>query len=299
MLKEQLAKNLSTQETASRLSQHLSKNSTPYTDPLSQLNWSELNFNAFWLPEQAISIYGTTEYQQLSRVQKIQLSQCEFINFIQAGFWLETLFMARISNSLRIRHKHISESIYHLHELREEAGHSLMFLELIKRCVQFSPNTDFHKLNFANFIARFARFDSLAFWIAVLVGEETPDRINRMIRKHHNEICPVIYKLSTIHSIDEARHIAHAKEVIQQRVTSTGTIQKFFYNRVLSKVTTDFVSAFYYPKNTVYYTAGLSQSTDWERLTKASMTRNKFVSECIQPTLRTLRNCGIDIDLKV
>ncbi len=279
-----------------RLLDQLSRNSTPHLDPLARVNWEALNHATFWLPEAAISLYGLPQYEQLSLEQKQALSRFEFLNFIEAGLWLESLFMKRIGRSLSRPRKRLPELIYHLHELREEAGHSLMFLELIRRSAPDLPNDHFYRWNLANVMAHFAPFDSIAFWVAVLCGEEVPDRMNRFIRKHRHEICPSVYDIVSIHIMDEARHIAHARDTIEQCLTTTPAWQKRLMQPVINKVFQQFVATFYFPEQHIYERAGLNPSENWPQLARSNPHRIAFVDQCVESSLRILRHNGLRLN---
>ena len=114
------------------LLEQLSINSDPYHDPLARLDWAAFNCDDYWLPEDALSLYGLPEYQALSDAARRRLSQYEFIGFIQAGLWLEGIFIERLGRALKDSALAAEQAIY-LHEIREEAGHSLMFLKLMER----------------------------------------------------------------------------------------------------------------------------------------------------------------------
>lgn len=111
------------------LLRQLSGNSAPYRDPLAQVNWSQLNTNSFWLPEAALSVYGLPEFDALALAVRQRLSQYEFMNVMHCGLWLEGIFLQRMSRRLRPGMPR-AEHEYLLHELREETGHSLMFLRV-------------------------------------------------------------------------------------------------------------------------------------------------------------------------
>lgn len=281
-----------------RLLEQLSRNSTPYHDPLDRVNWSALNQTSFWLPEEAISLYGLPVFDELPMEQRRALSHYEFMSFIEAGIWLESLFMERISRSLKKPRKRLPELIYHLHELREEAGHSLMFLELLKRSGPMLPNTRFYRYNMANMLALHAPFNSVGFWVAVLVGEEVPDRMNRFIRKHREKVCPTIYDIVSTHIIDEARHIAHARDALESQLSSMRGWQKKLVQPIIQRVFRQFIHAFYFPSPHVYELAGLSPGTDWARKARNNPHRIKFVDHCVQSSLRSLRQHGINLDWK-
>jgi len=278
------------------LHEQLSRNSTPYDDPLNNISWNKLSKDTFWLPEEAISLFGTPEYAQLSTIQKQRLSQVEFINFIEAGLWLESLFMERIGRSVRQNRSHLGELTYHLHELREEAGHSLMFLDLIQRSELIVPNKHFNRLNFANLFAKFAPFNSAMFWVAVLVGEEVPDRMNRYIRKHRDFVCKPISEIVSIHIHDEARHIAHAKSMITNKLSGFSHAKNFIISTLINKMFNDFVQAYYYPTNAIYIAAGLDKKTNWKNIAKKNAHRQMFVKSSIQPTLNTINEQGVKLN---
>jgi len=278
------------------LHDQLSRNSTPYHDPLKNVHWNELDKEQFWLPEEAISLFGTPEYDKLPLNQKKCLSQVEFVNFIEAGLWLESLFMERIGRSVRQDRQHLSELIYHLHELREEAGHSLMFLELIKLSGLNVPNKHFNRLNVANLFAKFAPFNSAMFWVAVLVGEEVPDRMNRYIRKNRGAVCPPITDIVSIHIHDEARHIAHAKTMITNKLSGFSNSKTRLISVLINKMFNDFVLAYYYPPQSIYVAAGLDKNKNWQSIAQKNQHRQTFVKNSIRPTLDTINAQGVDLN---
>ncbi len=281
---------------SNELLEQLSRNSTPYSDPLNRVNWDELSQGAFWLPEEAISLHGLPQFDSLPVEQRRALSQFEFLNFIEAGLWLESLFVERISRSLRRPRRDLPRLIYRLHELREEAGHSLLFLELLRRSGPLLPNTRFHRWNAANLLGRYAPYESAGFWTAVLIGEEVPDRMNRFIRKHRDQICPAVYDIVSIHIIDEARHIAHARETLEGRLAGMPGWKKQLMRPFIGKVFRQFVDAYYFPPPRVYELAGLTPGSEWAKAARSNQHRIAFVDDCLQSSLRQLRQHGLVLD---
>lgn len=283
-------------QSQTELLDQLSRNSTPYHDPLERIDWASLTLDSLWLPEEALTLYGLPEYQALSAEQRLALSHYEFINFIEGALWLESLFMERISRSMARLDGDLARATYRLHELREEAGHSLMFLELMRRSKLPMPRTRFRRANLANILGRFAPFDSAAFWIAVLIGEEVPDRMNRLIRKHREAICPAVYDIITVHLIDEARHIAHARGTLESQLARLPRWQLRLFRPVINAVFRQFVEAFYFPPARIYELAGLIDGQKWVRLAHKNPSRQRFVDDCVSSALRLLRQHGLDLD---
>src|SRR4030066_2125873 len=83
------------------LLKQLSVNSEPYHDPLSRLNWDELNLGDFWLPPAALSLAGLPAFERQDENVKRRLSQYEFVNFIQAGLWLEGLLLVGLGKGCK------------------------------------------------------------------------------------------------------------------------------------------------------------------------------------------------------
>lgn len=283
-------------QSQTELLDQLSRNSTPYHDPLARVAWDALDLEQFWLPEAAVSLYGTDEYADLPHDRRLALSQYEFIHFIEGALWLESLFMERISRSMARLDGDLGRAIYRLHELREEAGHSLMFLELIRRSKLPLPRTRFRRANLANFLGSRAPFASSAFWVAVLIGEEVPDRMNRLIRKHRGEICPTIYDIITVHIIDEARHIAHARGTLESQIQRLSPLQLRLFRPIINSVFRQFVHAFYFPGPRIYELAGLGDGRRWARLARHNPQRIDFVEDCVASALRVLREHGLKLD---
>ena len=70
------------------LLEQLSANSIPYRDPLAVLDWRTLTLDRYWLPPEAVSLHGLTEFEALSDTARMRLSQYEFLAFAQAGIAL-------------------------------------------------------------------------------------------------------------------------------------------------------------------------------------------------------------------
>ena len=83
----------------SELAEQLSRNSAPYRDPVSRINWDRLSTREYWLPPEVISLHGVPEFMDRPEAERMHLSHYEFLNFIEAGLWLEGMFMERIVRS--------------------------------------------------------------------------------------------------------------------------------------------------------------------------------------------------------
>ena len=273
----------------------LSTNSVPYHDPLTKLNWSELSLEDFWLPESAISLYGVRDFERLPLAIRKRLSQYEFIDFLQAGMWLEGIFLQRVSKRLASLTSEAAYT-YSLHEIREEAGHSLMFLRLMEKSGLPLPPLSVKRPRLADFLGRHAPANSVIFWLAVLIGEEVPDRYNRHVRlSPGGTVNSLIKQMCTLHIIDEARHIAHTRNALETAFKSVGKMHKQLLKVIIRRLMAQFLETFYYPRKHIYDLAGLPSENNWRKLAR-NPARQAFVLECVGPTLRFLAEHGININ---
>ncbi len=277
------------------LLEQLATNSSPYHDPLQRLNWETLDTKAYWLPPTAISLFGTREYDELAETTRIRLSQYEFTGFIQAGLWLEAIFVERLSRNLK-HTQSAQELAYYLHEIREESGHSLMFLKLMEKGGLRLPGVWRNRPRTADFLGRHAPINTTLFWLAVTIGEEVPDKLNRYIRTHGNDsVDPLIRQMCTLHVIDEARHIAHARNALEQSLARTSTWHKKLLTPVVNLLIRQFVTTFYLPQTDVYELSGLNPGHQWREIARHNPARREFIQSCLKPSLNLLRGHGFAV----
>jgi hypothetical protein len=279
---------------AAQLAHQLSRCSTPYEDPLARIEWDRLDLEAPWLPEAAVSLHGVPEFEALPRAVRVRLSQYEFLNFIDAGLWLEGYFMERIARAMNRADLARYTLRYRLHELREEAGHSLMFLELMQRAGLPLPERRAPgRFRFARLFGRYAPMESTAFWMAAVIGEELPDRLNRFIREHAEGLCPVIVQMSTLHQIDEARHIRYARSRFERRLEAMPAWRRSLLAPLMRVLLRQFVEFFYYPGWALYELAGLKPGQRWAAAARTNPARTAFVNRCLEPTIASFARLGL------
>ena len=273
---------------------HLSANSAEYRDPLTQLPWDALSLVDFWLPPSALSLAGLSAFEQQTEAVQRRLSQYEFIHFTQAGLWLEGIFIERLSRSLSKTQSH-AETAYNLHEIREESGHSLMFLKLMEQSGLHLPTNNFRPPWLARMLSRHASTHSPLFWLAVVIGEEIPDWLNRHVQNHRATINPLITAMCRLHIIDEARHIARSRRSLEQQLHTQSIFKRYLLNGVAQALLQQFVRAFYLPSPAIYELAGLSPGDKWHKLALHNPTRQNFLEQCTRPTVHRLAQSGFHI----
>jgi hypothetical protein len=272
------------------LLRQLSENSRRYRDPVTAIDWARLDASGYWLPEPALSLYGLPEYEMLATDVRRRLSQYEFINVMHAGLWLERVFMQRVSRRLSAELAPVAYE-YFLHEMREEAGHSLMFLRAIGQGGLEVPPGAWRPPRLADWLARYAPAGSALFWAATVIAEDVPDKFNRHVRAAEG-ISPVVREICTLHCVDEARHIAAARLQLEIVLQSLPAVAVSFLNPVVRLLFSQYVRVFYTPPARFYELAGLPHGERWRRLALGNATHHAFIAERLAPTVRMLESYG-------
>ncbi len=277
----------------------LNDESLPYHDPLGKLNWEGVARDTWWLPPEALSLAGTPAFERRSLADRQRLSHFEFVHLLETGLWLESLFIAQLARGLDETADAALKTRY-LHEIREEAGHSLMFLELMTRSGVSIPDARAHRPWLARQVGRHAPADGLLFWTTVLAGEELPNRMNAMVRAgvEQSTVSAVVYRMVELHMHDEARHIAHARATVEALARAASTTQRRVTSAALGVVIDQFARCVFFPPPAVYRIAlekDAASGAQWAALAAASAARNELVKRSLQPTLTFLRRLGLPV----
>lgn len=276
------------------LLKQLSENSGRYRDPLAIIDWDGLDGESFWLPEPALSLYGLPEYGTLAVDVRQRLSQYEFINVMCCGLWLESVFLQRLSRRLGLALPR-AEYEYYLHEMREEAGHSLMFLKAIETGGLALPADAWRAPRLADFVVHQMPADGALFWLATVIAEDVPDKFNRYVRQNAGAINPVVRQICSLHIVDEARHIAAARSRLESALQGgSGWRLKPVLKPVMNLLFRQLVDTFYVPPAGFYELAGLTHGEWWRKLARGNAVHHEFIGQCLAPTLRMLEGYGLE-----
>jgi hypothetical protein len=264
-----------------------------YDDPLARIDWDAVDTDCWWLPPDALSLAGVPEFEALPARMRKRVSHVEYAHLLQAGLWLESVFMARLA-TLAHQSDDVASRTRYLHEVREEAGHSLMFVELLHRS-GFSMRLEHGPaLRAVDAIARLLPTGSAFFWALVVAGEELPDRLNRRLKRGIDDVTlsSVVYRMVQIHTRDEAAHAAYARERCAQAAASAPGGVRTLLSPPLSLAIAVYTNYVYFPPGGAYACAGLSDPQRWRALARRNPVRHAQVADMQRPTLAFLRRCG-------
>jgi len=267
--------------------------SARYEDPLAQIDWSAVDRDCWWLPPQALSLCAVAQFEALPLKTRQCVSQLEYVHLLQAGLWLESQFMARMAR-LANRAVDVSRRRRLLSEVREEAGHSLMFVELLERS-GFGIEVDRSLgARLIDALGRLLPTDSALFWAMAVVAEELPDRLNRRLRRGVQEatLSAVVYRVADIHLRDEAQHAAYSRLQCRAASARAGRKLRALLSPFLSLAIDLYTRYVCFPPAALYERAGLTPGTTWRSRALANPLRQQHVSELLAPSLAFLRRQG-------
>lgn len=264
-----------------------------YEDPLDRIDWQAVDHECWWLPPELLSLTGVPEFERLALKTRQLLSHLEYVHLLEAGLWLESQFMARLA---RLAHRcpDATRGARFLHEVREEAGHSLMFVELLQRSGYAGCSQGGFGTRMVDLFGGLVPSRSALFWAMVVIGEELPDQLNRRLRRGIEEatLSAVVYRIADIHTRDEAMHCAFAREQCRQAAARRPTWERALLAPALSVAIDLYARYVYFPPTTIYERAGLSPARAWRARARANPNRRAQVARMLRPTLEFLNRSG-------
>jgi hypothetical protein len=128
------------------------------------------------------------------------------------------------------------------------------------------------------------------------MGEDISDKCNRYLRQcGSGQINPLIRQMCTLHIVDEARHVAYAREQLQIHLARAGALRRCWLNLALDLMLRQFALRFYFPAAEFYELAGLARGAWWRRAARTDPQRRAFVRERMAPTVRMLERYGFRV----
>lgn len=279
------------------LLEQLAANSVPYRDPLAVLDWRSLTLERYWLPPEALSLHGLAEFEALSEAARMRLSHYEFLAFAQAGIALERIFLE--STARRLRHAEPSaEYAFLLHELREEAGHSLMFLRLAAASGLDVPDWRASLPRFGRPVTRLPGAEAVH-WFLMVIAQDIPDKLHRFVRRQAGrETSALVRHMITLHMLDQTRHTAYVRRNFELAMRGPGRMLARLCPPLFDVLFNRFVRAYFWPRVELYERAGLGDGWMWRRLALRNALRREFVLKLAAPTMRLLAQHGIRVRLR-
>jgi hypothetical protein len=185
-------------------------------EPAVDIDWdAPIDPDKFFLPPQMVTLYGTPEWDAMTREQQRELSRQQLVNMLSAGIWFENILNQALLRGIMHTNPTSRSTQYMLTELGDETRHMVMFGKTIDRVGGIPVRPRLLQRIIINSLP-FA-FRGPVLWVAALVGEEVFDALQRQILDDP-EMQPIVRRLMRIHVTEEARHIQFAREGLRKGV---------------------------------------------------------------------------------
>jgi hypothetical protein len=185
----------------------------PWDDPAYAIDPEDPRFA---LPE-FHPLGATRWYRGLPAGQQARLGLHMIATFAHTGWQFESVLKRGLLEFARRLPIDAPEFRYCYHEVIEEAQHSLFFHEFVRRTgldvrAPLIVGVGEHK------VIGFGRHFPELFFFFVLAGEDPIDYTQRELLHSGVELHPLVERISRIHIIEEARHMAFARHYLRRTV---------------------------------------------------------------------------------
>ena len=160
----------------------------------------------------------TEWFQQLDPVERSRVGLQRMAVNLRIGWEFENhLQQGLLARALQMDNSNVAFRYIH-HEIAEEAHHSMMFYEFVRR---YAPEVrgmpiprpllafGGHEIQIA------ARRRPVQFFLAVLGGEVPIDHVQRLVLREET-VHPLVERIMRIHVEEEARHVAYANQELRR-----------------------------------------------------------------------------------
>ncbi|WP_308213353.1 AurF N-oxygenase family protein [Mycobacteroides abscessus] len=201
-----------------------------YYDPEIDIDWAAPPVPGMpWLSERRVSLIGTKPWEGLTAEQRLEFGRQQFGSILIAGIWFEAALGVLLYHDLMVSPVESSRTRYLLTEIGEEARHSTMFARVVEKMGEgASPITYRLPRTVKGLLPLFSGLVPVGptMYTAILMAEEVLDRLQRE-GMNDPAVQPHARTAMRIHVIEEARHVAFAKEEILRGYRVAGPVGTF------------------------------------------------------------------------
>lgn len=193
-------------------------------DPEIDIDWSAPFDTSLWgMQPEWTSLYGTPLWDGLSDAQQRELSRHEAASIASVGLWFELILMQMMLRDAYDDDPTGAHMHYALTEVADECRHSTMFGKAIAHMgvPAYGPPRGVHRLG--RLFAPVVRGPSA--YASILVAEEILDVWQRDVMADER-VEPLVRMVARIHVLEEARHMAFAREEVRERVAGMSWLQR-------------------------------------------------------------------------
>ena len=202
-----------------------------YFNAFVDIDWSDPDFEVRpdderWVLPEIDAIGGSDWYKAQPLEKQIAIGQYRQANIMKVGVQFENLLIRGIMVYAFKTPNGNPEFRYLMHEATEECHHNQMFQEGVNRIGREVPGMPWLLRRLGTTIATSAGWGPMAFFIAVLAGEEPIDHTQKTILRAGDRMPPMIQRIMQIHVAEEARHISFAHAYITRHAQRLSWMQR-------------------------------------------------------------------------
>ncbi|MFD9895158.1 diiron oxygenase [Amycolatopsis sp. NPDC059027] len=194
-------------------------------DPAVDIDWdAPLVEGKLYHLEHRISLYGTALWDRMSAVQRAELAKQEMITFLSVVIHAELSLMRTILRTVQEGEPATDPALYALTEVADECRHSTMFAKGISRFGGKVVPQSKLTTRLLNVVSALVPLGPV-FWASALFFEEPVDRLQRETMDDER-VQPLLRMMNRIHVLEEARHVAYAREAMVRTMTEAGWLSR-------------------------------------------------------------------------
>src|SRR5438309_4894848 len=257
-------------------------------DPDVDVDWAQdFEPGKFFVSQKHVSLYGTPLWEQMSLEQRIELSKHESSSWLSAGIAFEMQLDAFLLRHAFVRDPTSNHVRYALTEIEDECRHSLMFSRMIEKMGTpiycFQP-----RLRKLVWNTQFLGTEITAF-VGTLIVEEFLDAAQRQIMRD-DRVQPLVRQLTTIHVVEEARHVSYARSELARQVAGISPARRAVVRQLTAWMAAGIYTMLVDPA--VYRSVGLEPKVALEAV-KQSAHRREFRRQLTTRTFRNFHEVGL------
>jgi hypothetical protein len=237
----------------SRVERLLKSSARQSYDPDVDLDWDAPEVPGLWgMQPERMSLFGTPLWDRLSEEQRIELSKHEVASVASVGLWFEVLLMQILLKDVYRSDPTDPRTHFTLTEIADECRHTTMFGRSIGHfgVPAYGPRPQIRRL--AKTFPLIAR--GAGAYASILIGEEPVDRWQRE-QMNDERIQPMVRMVSRIHVLEEARHVAFARDELEKAVARIGRTERLVQQTVTAQAAYVMMRSLVHPR--VYAAVGI------------------------------------------
>ncbi|AVM63935.1 MULTISPECIES: AurF N-oxygenase family protein [Dietzia] len=185
-------------------------------DPFKDIAWDHPDFSVdptderWVLPAGLDPLGGHPWYKSQPLEKQIEIGLWRQANIMKVGLQFENILIRGIMQYVFTAENGSAEFRYLTHEATEECHHTQMFQQGVNQIGADVPGMPRWLRRLSPLLPLAAGRFPVAFFIAVLAGEEPIDHTQKQVLRNSDSLPPVLSRIMEIHIAEEARHISFA-----------------------------------------------------------------------------------------